>query len=100
MKKKLSKLAGNGEDHFETKLVGEIPVDSGQICVMDPCHCGDDPYANGVVVPTNHGDGMYPVEEIWIDGEREGLFISLQGPYAELFKTIRKTKHSKEEAKQ
>ena len=36
MKKKLSKLAGNGEDHFETKLVGEIPVDSGQIWISFP----------------------------------------------------------------
>tara|TARA_Y100000294_G_C8368852_1_gene261849 strand:+ start:56 stop:370 length:315 start_codon:yes stop_codon:yes gene_type:complete len=80
------------EDHFESKIVGEISVDSGQICVIDPCliKSFDDEQSDGVVVATNHGDGMYPVEEIWVNGEREGLYISLQGPYAEAFKEIRK----------
>ena len=83
------------KDGFRMRTVGSIAVDSGQICVIDPCHTGEAPDVNGVVVGTNYGDGLYPVEEIWVDGEREGLFISLQGPYAEVMGKIRKKENKK-----
>jgi len=77
------------------KTIGEVAVDSGQICVIDPCRSGEDPQLKGMVIGTNYGDGLYTVEEVWVHREREGLFISLQGLYADVLKKKKKKKTKK-----
>jgi hypothetical protein len=75
-------MADNEREELETtawQRIGEIPVDSGQVVLVDP-RCGEDvagyvmdaltfePVANelgiplAVVVSTGLGDGFYPVE--------------------------------------
>ena len=54
-------------------LIGEVSVDTGQIAISDPCN-SDNP---DITVPTNFGDGMFPVYEYWENNKRVELVIPL-----------------------
>ena len=61
---------GKVKDGFHQ--IGEVCVDSGQIAITDPCRTDFD-----ITVPTNFGDGMFPVYEEWEDNKRMALVIPL-----------------------
>ena len=59
--------------------IGQICVDSGQIGITDPCREDFD-----LTVPTNLGDGLFPVYENWHNNERLSLVIHLSTPVHDL----------------
>ena len=61
----------------ELKRIGYVSVDSGQMCITDPCHGWIQENRHlGVKFDTGVGDGRFGVYSV---GDNEGVLIDLDG---------------------
>ena len=73
------------ETKITYQLVGHVLVDSGQIEMGD---CGD----VHLQLPTLHGDGIYAVRAVMLDGELHGYYVSADSlDMVPLRKVLRRT---------
>jgi hypothetical protein len=72
----------------EPNCLGQVPIDSGRLLLVDPCHIPDDLLATlttpneygvvvGVMLAVPGGDGDV---KVWDEGEDDGM-LTLWGPW-------------------
>lgn len=89
---------------IRTVLLGEVGVDAGLLCIVDPCYMDGFKYYEsldkatkdkpnwdptellgdlGVTFSTSYGDGVYPVYGLYADNEFLGALVDTDGRIAE-----------------